>query len=79
MARKSKCLAREEFLYTNLSFGVIQSFIDQISLMCQASRNVSASSIGAAVEDIVMLIRYFNLTDRSVLADTVIASFALDH
>ena len=31
------------------------------------------------VEDIVMLIRYFKLTDRLLLSDTVTASFALDH
>ena len=31
------------------------------------------------VEGIVMLIRYFERTDRPLLSDTVIASFALDH
>ena len=31
------------------------------------------------VDGVVMLIMYFGLTDRSLLSNTVIASFVLDH
>jgi hypothetical protein len=79
LAKKSKRLAREEFLYTNLSFEVIQSFIDQTSLMCQQAGMFRLPQLVPLVEGIVMLIMYFRLTDRSLLSNTVIASFVLDH